>query len=85
MLRRNEMIVKAEIKITLLMPATSVEDAAATLGQCELNDLVIQLSEEGEWLGRHELMSTKRVLPWDVPGECVGMDAESDFFGVGRG
>jgi len=74
------MIIKAEVKLTVLLAAKSVEEAAATLGMRELGDIVFEITE-GEWLGSTELMSTTRILPWNVRRECAALDGPDDFFG----
>jgi len=83
-MRRNEVVVKAEIRLTILLPAKSVEDAAATLGQCDLGDIYFEITD-GQWLGNIELIKTERVLPWNLSAECVALDGPTDFFGDNDG
>src|SRR5215510_1074705 len=42
-MRRSEMVVKAEIKLTILLTAQSLEEAAATLGTADLNNVVAEI------------------------------------------
>jgi len=84
-MRRGEIVVRAELRLVVLLPAPSIEEAAATLRRADLRDIGVQISEEGAWLGELELIGTSRVLPWEVPGVCTAFNVDEDFFGVNDG
>jgi len=84
-MRRDEIVVQVELRLTVLLPAQSIEEAAATLRRADLRDIGMQISEEGAWLGELQLIGTSRVLPWDLPSICSSYGVDIDFFGMSDG